>query len=131
MVTYNRPNFLASGRYITKSCGLDAVTNAAIAVDEVDENGLTHKIIKAGSQVAGKVKGLVFSDIDVTGTTADTQVDADIMVAGWFINDASVLPAVVTSGSTLTLEDAAAQGLFPLNSEKIDVTRPDAAQPLE
>lgn len=128
MVTYNKPTFLASEVSLTlKTAGLDAVTHSAITVDEVDDFGNTRKVVRAGSQVNGKVKGLVFLDIDVTGTDATHQKFAPIMVAGHFINDASVLPAILDGSSPLTLEDAAAQGLFPLNSEKRDMVRPDVA----
>lgn len=128
MANFNKPSFLASQiGFVAKTAGLDATTHSAIVVDEVDDNGLTHKVIKAGSQVNGAVKGLVLLDIDVTGTDATHQRFAPIMVGGYFINDTSVLPAVLSSSSTLTLEDAAAQGLFPLNSEKRDMVRPDTA----
>lgn len=128
MIDFNKVPFIASQlNFVPKTAGLDAVTHSGIVVNEVDDNGLSHKVIKAGSQVNGAVKGLVLLDIDVTGTDATHQRFAPIMVGGYFINDASVLPAVLDGSSTLTLEEAAAQGLFPLNSEKRDMVRPDVA----
>lgn len=68
------PNFLASEvGLVLKTIGLDAVTNAALV-----EEG----VIKAGTIISGK--GIIFQDVDVTGSTASTQVPAPIMVAGYY-----------------------------------------------
>jgi hypothetical protein len=69
------PNFLASEvGLVLKTIGLDAVTNATLV-----EKG----VIKAGTVIANK--GIIFQDVDVTGSTASTQVPAPIMVGGYYI----------------------------------------------
>lgn len=122
MATYNRPNFLASEVSLKlDTVGLDATTHASLVVDEV-VNGETRKIVKQGTVfTSGKIKGLIYQDIDVTGTTATTQVPAPIMTAGHFINKTPNLPSVVDS-STITA--FASQGLFADPIKEDTVTRP-------
>lgn len=123
MAEYNRPNFLASEVGLKlDTVGLDATTHSALAVNEVDENGIARKIIKQGTILStGAVKGLVFQDIDVTGTTATTQVAAPVMTAGHFINSTPALPKVVESATITTF---AAQGLFVDSAKPAAFTRP-------
>ena len=71
----SKPRFLGSEvGLVLKTIGLDAVTHSSLA-----ENG----VVKAGTVVEGK--GIIFEDVDVTGTTAATQVAAPIMVGGYYI----------------------------------------------
>lgn len=122
MAQYNRPNFLASEVSLKlDTVGLDAVTHATLTTDEV-VNGETRKIIKQGTVfTSGKINGLVFQDIDVTGTTADTQKPSPIMTAGHFINTATALPKVVESA---TLTTFASQGLFADPVKETATVRP-------
>lgn len=139
-IKLNRPNFLASevGR-VCKTAGVDAVTHSAILATEVDADGLSHSIIKAGTViVAGNVKGIMYQDVDVTGSTATKQKLAPVMVAGYYIS--SRLNAVYgTAGSetafpsgsgAFTAAVAAAQGLIALDSEAATVTRNVSAENL-
>lgn len=74
-VVVSRPNFLGSEvGLVLKTIGLDAVTHSSLV-----ENG----VVKAGTIVEGK--GIIFQDVDVTGSTATTQVPAPIMVGGYYI----------------------------------------------
>lgn len=120
-VIINRPNFLFSevGKLV-KTYGLDAVTNASIVTNETDADGYVHKIIKQGSifKANGTAVGLVYQDIEVTGTTANTQVPASIMIQGNFINDTTVLPALVAGADLTTLEDKSLHA-----HAKVDVDR--------
>ncbi len=122
MANYNRPNFLASEVSLKlDTIGLDAVTHATLAVDEVVD-GETRKIVKQGTVfTSGKITGLVFQDIDVTGSNATNQVPAPLMTAGHFINTATALPKVVESA---TLTTFASQGLFADPVKEDTVTRP-------
>ena len=71
----SKPRFLGSEvGLVLKTIGLDAVTHSSLA-----KNG----VVKAGTVVEGK--GIIFEDVDVTGTTATTQVAAPIMVGGYYI----------------------------------------------
>ncbi len=108
--TLNRPNFLGSEvGLVLKTVGLDAVTNSTLARDEVVVGGLTRKVIPAGSYVeVGSLKGFVFQDIDVTGTTAETQKPAPLMIAGYYI-DANLPKSVSTQA-----EDLATQNLIAI-----------------
>lgn len=82
-VVVSRPNFLASEvGLVLKTIGLDATT--------ANTNG----VVKAGTIIANK--GIIFEDVDVTGATATTQVPAPIMVAGYYINNASLYTGAVT-----------------------------------
>jgi hypothetical protein len=126
-MTIERPNFLGSEvGLVLKTASLDATTNASIVTSETDSDGNARSIVKKGSIFADAVAGiygLVYQDIDVTGSTATTKVPAPIMVGGYFINDASVLPVVITSNSAMTLDKAASQGLFPVPGGLATVTR--------
>lgn len=102
-----RPNFLASEvGLVLKTISLDAVTNSTIVTDG---------IVKAGTVYSsGSIKGIIFEDVDVTGSTATTKVPASLMVAGRYI----------ASKVTGTTTDFAAQGLFADATQEADVTRP-------
>lgn len=106
-----RPNFLASEvGLVLKTISLDAVTNSTIVTAE---NGAS--VVKAGTVYSsGSIKGIIFEDIDVTGSTATTKVPASLMVAGRYI----------ASKVTGTTTDFAAQGLFADATQEADVTRP-------
>lgn len=123
MATYNvsRPNFLGSEiGLVTKTISLDATTNSSLVTVE---NGAS--IIKAGTLYsASNIQGIIFQDVDVTGSTATAKVPAPLMVAGFFINDATVISAKVTSSTTPSLATFAAQGLFPMVTEPASVVRP-------
>lgn len=68
----SKPRFLGSEvGLVLKTIGLDATTTN------------TNGVVKAGTIVEGK--GIIFEDVDVTGTTATTQVAAPIMVGGYYI----------------------------------------------
>lgn len=125
--TVERPNFLGSEvGLLLITASVDAVTNSTIVVTETDADGIDRKIVKKGSIYANAsagIYGLVFQDIDVTGSNATNKKPAPIMVGGYFINDASVLPAVVTASTAMTLEKAASQGLFPMPGKPDTVTR--------
>lgn len=122
-VIVNRPNFLYSERsLVLKTVGLYDGDTSATAVSETDADGCARKVVKAGTiyvNATSGMKGLIFEDIDVTGSTATTQVEGSLMVAGHYINDATVLPAKV-AGDTLTA--FAAAGLIA--HSKDSVTRP-------
>lgn len=118
MTTYSRPNFLASEVGLKlDTIGLDAVTHTALVSTEDDR-----KIIKQGTiYSAGNIHGLIFQDIDVTGSTETTQVPAPLMTAGHFINTATALPTIVASDK---LDIFAKQGLFADPVKADSVTRP-------
>lgn len=122
-MAFSRPNFLASEVGLKlNTVGLDAETHSTLTVNEVDENGITRKIVKQGTILStGAVKGLVFQDIDVTGSTATTQVAASIMTGGYYINSTSALPKVVPTETVTTF---ASQGLFADSSKPATFTRP-------
>lgn len=120
-VTVSRPNFLGSEiGLVTKTVGLDYSTNSALATSEVDAQGFVHYIVKAGTQYGNSslgIYGLVFQDVDITGTNASAQAFVPVMTAGRFINDTTHIPvAVASSGTTITLAQAQAQGLFPVSA---------------
>lgn len=134
-ITISRANFLASGKsYITKSASADAVTNASALVTETDADGLAHKVLKAGTLFnSTDVKGIVYEDVDLTGTTATTKKPISVVVAGHYI--ASKLPTAPadngsggTGATTPSLSDLKAQGLFPVKWVDGTVTRPNAAE---
>ena len=130
--TVERPNFLGSevGLVLT-TASIDTVTNSTIVVTETDADGLDRKVVKKGSIYADAtsgIYGLVFQDVEVTGSNATNRKAAPIMVGGYFINDATVLPAVVTTSTAMTLEKAASQGLFPMPGKPATVTRNVAAE---
>ena len=132
-ITVSRPNFLASEEcLVLKSASADAVTNTGLVVDEVDADGLTHKTLKAGTLFySANVKGIVYQDVDLTGSTADKKVPIPVMVAGYYI--ASKLPkAPADAGSSGTpaatspsLAECKAQGLLAANWVDGSVTRPN------
>jgi hypothetical protein len=122
MATYNRPNFLASEVGLKlDTIGLDAVTHATMTVEEVVD-GIARKVIKQGTVYsANGISGLVFQDIDVTGTDATHQKASPLMTAGHFINATPALPAVVESATITTF---AQHGLFADPVKKDSFTRP-------
>lgn len=86
-VVVSRPNFLGSEvGLVLKTIGVDATV--------ANENG----VVKAGTVISGK--GIIFQDVDVTGTTATTQVPAPIMVGGYYIA-ANLVGGVDTGLSTV------------------------------
>lgn len=91
-ITLTRANFLASEEgLVLKTAGADAVTNASLLTTEVGGDGLSHSILKAGTLYSStNVKGIVYEDIDLTGTTATTKKPISVMVSGYYI--ASKLP---------------------------------------
>lgn len=135
-ITVSRPNFLASEEcLVLKSASADAVTNAASLTNEVDADGLTHKTLKAGTLFSStNVKGIVYQDVDLTGSTADTKVPIPVMVAGYYI--ASKLPTAPrdagTGGSPAatapSLTECKAQGLLAATWVDGTVTRPNALE---
>ena len=135
-ITVSRPNSLASEEcLVLKSASADAVTNTGLVVNEVDADGLTHKILKAGTLFSSaNVKGIVYQDVDLTGSTADKKVPIPVMVAGYYI--ASKLPkapADAGSGGTPAaaspcLAEWNAQGLLaapPVDASFTTPTEPD------
>lgn len=132
-ITVSRPNFLASEEcLVLKSASADAVTNTGLVVNEVDADGLTHKILKAGTLFSSaNVKGIVYQDVDLTGSTANEKVPIPVMVAGYYI--ASKLPkapADAGSGGTPpatspSLAECKAQGLLAATWVDGSVTRPN------
>lgn len=127
-----KTNFLASEEgLITKSAGADAVTNASSLVVETDEDGFSHHILKAGTLFySTNVKGIVFEDVDLSGTTASTQKEIPIMVSGYYI--ASKLPTAPANAGTggtpaatkPSLDECKAQNLIAVTWEDGKVTRP-------
>lgn len=137
-ITVNRPNFLASEvGLITKTAGADASTNSSIVTTETDQYGVAHSIIKAGALYnSTDVKGIVFQDVDVTGSTATTKVAIPVMVAGHYIP--SALPVApsdpagspATGGTTPSLSTLEAQGLHAQTWLNGTVTRNVSAENL-
>lgn len=135
-ITVSRPNFLASEEGIVlKSASADAVTNASSVVDEVDADGLSHKILKAGTLFSSvDVKGIVYQDVDLSGSTASTKVPIPVMVAGYYI--AGKLPVQPRdAGSTGTpaatapsLTECKAQNLLAVDWVSGTVTRPTSKE---
>lgn len=138
MATYtvSRANFLASEEgLVLKSGAADAVTNAASLTNEVDADGLTHKVLKAGTLFSSvDVKGIVYQDVDLSGSTATTKVQIPVMVAGYYI--AGKLPVAPrdagASGSPAatapSLAECKAQNLIAVDWVNGTVERPNAAE---
>lgn len=112
-VVINRPNFLQSEvgmRLVT--VGVSAVSTKVAVTDEVDSEGFTHKVVRAGAiftdDTAGVI-GIVYQDVDVTGTTESEQKTAPVLVSGHFYNDTKGLPVVAT---TEQITKMASHGLF-------------------
>lgn len=103
------PNFLASEvGLVLKTIGLDLTTHK----DYLDKTETT--VVKAGKVIStGTMKGIIFQDVDLAGSSATAQVPAPIMVAGYYI-------ASKVSGTTT---DLAAQGLFSMSEPA--VSRPN------
>lgn len=122
-VVVNRPNFLASevGMRLV-SYGVSAATTKVAVVEENDADGFAHKVVKAGAiltdDTAGII-GLVYQDVDVTGTTESAQKVAPVLVSGHFYNDSSVLPAVAQASQVTKMN---AHGLYA--ETKSSVARP-------
>lgn len=123
MANYNRPNFLASEVGLKlDTIGLDATTHASMVVSEVDDYGVTRSIIKQGTLYkAGSISGLIFQDVDVTGTNATTQKEAPLMTGGHYINTTTALPAVIGESDVTLL---ASHGLFADPVKVTGITRP-------
>lgn len=123
-IIINRPNFLYSEEgLVLKSISVYDGMSGVASVTETDASGYAHKVIKAGTVYTNStsgMNGLIFEDIDVSVSSATEQVPASLMVAGHYINDASVLPAVVSSANDTLFKG---QGLF--GHKKAVVTRPD------
>ena len=132
-ITVSRPNFLASEEcLVLKSASADAVTNTGLVVNEVDADGLTHKILKAGTLFSSaNVKGIVYQDVDLTGSTANEKVPIPVMVAGYYI--ASKLPKApadagnggTPAATSPSLAEWKAQGLLAATWVDGSVTRPN------
>lgn len=135
-ITVSRPNFLASEvGLVLKSAAADAVTNASILTTETDAYGLAHKILKAGTLFSSvDVKGIVYQDVDLTGSTATTKVPIPVMVAGYYIpGKLPVQPRDAGSNGTPaatapSLAECKAQNLIPVDWVSGTVTRPNDAE---
>lgn len=138
MATYtvSRANFLASEEgLVLKSGAADAVTNAASLTNEVDADGLTHKVLKAGTLFSSvDVKGIVYQDVDLSGSTATTKVQIPVMVSGYYIaGKLPVAPRDAGSGGTPaatapSLAECKAQNLIAVDWVNGTVERPNAAE---
>lgn len=108
-------DILSTASFLGSEVGLVVKTASTYVNDgALDPAGVVNGTIKAGTIYAGtNVKGLVFTDVDISGSSNTNQVAIPVMVAGRFVNHASVLPTVLDTGSKLTLANAQAQGLFP------------------
>ena len=104
------PNFLAS------EVGLRTVTYTFDASNEnvtteKDTNGCTHKIIKAGTiypKNDATVKGIVFTDVDVTSGNRP----GSLMVAGRVLKEATLSAGVKAEPSATAIPVLQAQGLY-------------------
>lgn len=138
MATYtvSRPNFLASEEgLVLKSASADAVTNASALVSETDADGLTHNVLKAGTLFSSvDVKGIVYQDVDLSGSTADKKVPIPVMVAGYYI--AGKLPTAprdagasgTPAATSPSLTECKAQNLLAVDWVSATVTRPTAKE---
>lgn len=117
---------ISAASFLGSEVGLVTKTASTYINDgALDPAGVVNGTIKAGTIYAGtNVKGLVFTDVDISGSSATKQVAIPVMVAGRFVNHASVLPAELTASTKLTLDNAKAQGLFPETSGVGAVQRP-------
>lgn len=104
------PNFLAS------EVGLRTVTYTFDASNEnvtteKDVHGCTHKIIKAGTiypKNDATVKGIVFTDVDVTNGNRP----GSLMVIGRVLKEATLSAGVKTEPSATAIPVLQAQGLY-------------------
>lgn len=127
-----KKNFLASEEgFVSKTAGADAVTNASSLVVETDAEGFSHHVLKAGTLFySTNVKGIVLEDVDLSGTTATTQKEIPVMVAGYYIaSKLPVAPANAGSGGSPaatkpSLDECKAQNLIAVTWENGTVTRP-------
>jgi hypothetical protein len=119
-------DIISAASFLGSEVGLVVKTASTYVDDEALGNkGVVDGTIKAGTIYAGtNVKGLVFTDVDISGSSATKQVAIPVMVAGRFVNHASVLPKVLGTDTKLTLANAQAQGLFPETSGVGAVERP-------
>lgn len=135
-ITISRPNFLASEEgLVLKSASADATTNASALVTETDADGLAHKVLKAGTLFSStNVKGIVYQDVDLTGTTATNKAKIPVMVAGYYIaSKLTTAPRDAGSNGTPaatapSLAECKAQNLIAVNWVDGTVTRPNAAE---
>lgn len=119
-------DIISAASFLGSEVGLVTKTASTYVGDSaLDTTGVVDGTIKAGTIYAGtNVKGLVFTDVDISGSSATKQVAIPVMVAGRFVNHASVLPKVLGADTKLTLANAQAQGLFPEASGVGAVERP-------
>lgn len=110
------PNFLAS------EVGLRTVTYTFDAsnenvVTEKDVHGCTHKVIKAGTIYPANdatVKGIVFTDVDVTNGNRP----GSLMVAGRVLKEATLSAGVNAEPSATAIPVLQAQGLYAETTPK-------------
>lgn len=104
------PNFLAS------EVGLRTVTytfdpaNSNVTTEK-DINGCTKKVIKAGTIYPSndaKVKGIVFTDVDLT----EGKHEGALMIAGRVLKEATLLAGVKTEIDTTAITVLQNQGLY-------------------
>lgn len=119
-------DIISAASFLGSEVGLVTKTVSTYIGDtRYDSSGLDGNVIKAGTMfVDTNVKGLVYTAVDLTGTSATKQVEIPVMVAGRFVNHASVLPKVVGTDTKLTLTVAQSQGLFAEASGLGLITRP-------
>lgn len=140
-IKISHPNFLASaenivlktaGVYKNESGVADWTDTTYTYVAEVDANGLTHNVLKAGALInTTDVKGLLYEDVDLTNTTSTNKAAIPVLVQGNYI--ASKLPVAPSDGAgeqhtgatTPTKATLEAQGLHAQKWMDGAVTRPD------
>lgn len=117
---------ISAASFLGSEVGLVVKTASTYLNDTaLDSTGVANGTIKAGTIYAGtNVKGLVFTDVDISGSSATKQVAIPVMVAGRFVNHADVLPKVLSTDTKLTLANAQAQGLFAEASGLGTIVRP-------
>lgn len=104
------PNFLASEVGIrTVTYTFDA-SNSNVTTEK-DVHGCTHKIIKAGTiypKNDATVKGIVFTDVDVTNGNKP----GSLMIAGRVLKEATLVAGVITAPDSTAIPVLQAQGLY-------------------
>lgn len=120
-------NIISAASFLGSEVGLVTKTASTYLGDtsHYDATGVVNSVIKAGTMfVDTNVKGLVYTDVDLTGSSSTNKVEIPVMVAGRFVNHASVLPTAVGTNTILTLTDAQNQGLFAEASGLGTIVRP-------
>jgi hypothetical protein len=115
----NRPNWLGSEVGLElKTAGIStATTITPVPVQETIGN-FTQLVARSGSFVdTPNVKGILFQDVDVLGSTATEQIEAPIMIGGRY------LAGKLQTGAEAAVVSLAEPKLRPFNEGA--VTRPD------